>query len=127
MQGSISKESKQKSKTKCSLFLLLLAVNIALLLNELLCSFFFLLLRLFDLLVDLFLPIRHQHLAKLLLLLLQITLDLIVFSLLVSLGHDLLLDLFGCLWWYHCFSCTGVFLTGALLGLRGLSCSIVII
>ena len=126
MQGSISKESKQKSKTKCSLFLLLLAVNIALLLNELLRCFFFLLLRLFDLLVDLLLPIRHQHLSKLLLLLLQITLDLVVFGLLVGLGHDLLLDLFGCLWWYHGFRCASVFLAGAFLGLRGLS-SIVII
>ena len=126
MHGSISILNKQKSKTKCSLFLLLLAVNIALLLNELLCSFFFLLLRLFDLLGDLLLPIRHQHLAKLLLLLLQIALDLVVLGLLVSLGHDLLLDLLGRLWWYHCFSCASVFLTGAFLGLRGLS-SIVII
>ena len=115
----------------CSLFLLLLAFNIALLFNEFLCSLLFPLLSLFDLLVDLLLPIGHQHLAKLLLLLLQVALNLVVFGLLVRLAHHLLLNLFRRLR-RHRFCCTGSVLLrrlfpGALLSFGDLGTIVILI
>ena len=84
-----------------------------LLLDELLGDLFLLFLCLLYLLVDLLLAVGHEHFAELLLLLLQVTLDLVVLNLLVSLRQDLFLNLLGSLGWL--FGGSGSLLARALL------------
>ena len=74
---------------------MLALVKLTLLINKLLCDSFLLLLRLLDFLVHLFLAVAHEHLAHLLLLFLQVTLELLILGLAIGLCENLLLNLLG--------------------------------